>query len=175
MNLKYTLLKYSLLETRGNSRCLFRFRVELLSGMAGQHDTVTPYHNTCQGLALIIVNQNFTSLKKREGAHEDFRVLTETFRELGFKIIALFDMTDTEILAVIKTGNIMKTGYKMRDRFVCAPCQWETVLHCFDLKPNAWDGWTTWFIVERHRGVISLNVPGDGPHCKVIFKPSIDK
>ena len=82
--------------------------------MAEQHDilsydTVASSHYTSPGVALIIVNQNFKSpRKKREGAHEDFRVLTETFRELGFKIIALFDVTDKEILAVIKTGNKIK-------------------------------------------------------------------
>ena len=123
MNLNYTLLIYSLLEPRGNSRCLFRFRAELLSGMAEQHDAAASSHHTSPGLALIIVNQNFKSLDKRKGAYKDFHLLTETFRKLGFKIIALFDVTDTEILAVINTGNMIKTGYKMRDHFVCVPYQ----------------------------------------------------
>ena len=74
------------------------------------YDTVASSNYTSPGVALIIVNQNFTSLSERKGAHEDFRVLTETFKELGFKIIALFNVTDTEILAAIKTGNKIKTG-----------------------------------------------------------------
>ena len=72
------------------------------------------------GVALIIVNENFEEKEKpRSAADKDFQTLMDTFGELGFKIVALYNVTAAEIHAVIKRGNGKLKGFKDQDSRVC--------------------------------------------------------
>ena len=62
------------------------------------------------GVALIIVNENFQHWEERRAACKDFQELTDTFRRLGFKIVALYNVTNDEILAVTRRGNAKPKG-----------------------------------------------------------------
>ena len=73
--------------------------------MADVNSSLVYTRHTSPGVALIIVNEKYLKSGRRYGADKDFQGLTDTFRRLDFKIVALYDVTDKEILAVMRTGN----------------------------------------------------------------------
>ena len=84
--------------------CPLGYTSNLIVGMADVSNSLVYVRHNSPGVALIIVNENFEPSGCRCGADKDFQILTDTFRRLGFKIVALYDVTDKEILAVIRTG-----------------------------------------------------------------------
>ena len=59
------------------------------------------------GVCIIIVNQEFekfTNLPNRDGADTEYKLLKTTFGNLGFKVIPMFDATDTDILRKLEEG-----------------------------------------------------------------------
>ena len=84
--------------------CPLGYTSNLIVGMADVSNSLVYVRHNSPGVALIIVNENFEPSGCRCGADKDFQILTDTFRRLGFTIVALYDVTDKEILAVIRTG-----------------------------------------------------------------------
>jgi len=73
-----------------------------------------------KGIALIIVNQDFTDprFSKRRGAEDDFRNLKTCFHQLGYHVLAYFNKTATEMLRL--TSEVAKMDHSGYARFIMA-------------------------------------------------------
>ena len=86
--------------------CISALHVSFKMGEVGRsHFIPTAYAAQAHpGVCVIIVNQKFPNLPMRDGAKVDFELLASTFGNLGFKVIAMFDATDIDILRILEKG-----------------------------------------------------------------------